>query len=536
MGVLKFTSWLKSQQEYYNYNFYSYNVNNIDNLLIDANSTFYDAYKKAYDSIGDEDIDKLEDLIISNIIDFYNNLIDHLKPHNVYIYVDGVVPFSKITQQRIRRYTSYILDNNNLNWQANSNISPGTSFMKKLDNVLTKYCNDNNYVYSSFNNEGEGEHKIIQNIKNKLYNQNNIIYGNDTDIIFLSLIAHITKYTNTKNIYLYRPEGKIDIFYNVYKIKILLLKIIKKSYLHIKDKIKLSDNELILDFITICFIIGNDFLQNVPFIDAFNLKYVINAYIQSLDKFNLNETIIYKQYDKYIIDYYNLSRFLRKLNKYEDELFKNAYYDNNLMNSNHCYKKLNDDIIKINEIRNIQKDYYDFDNIIINKKILEDKYKLHNILINYKYNYYYHYFKSNNRILINNIIDNYIEGFNWTVDYYFNTYSDNELKANCLDWYWYYKYNCMPFISDISYYLKYNYDKINIKINKSQPLTIEQQLLYIIPYKNLVKINKNLSDKLLKYKYLSPENFRIDTVHKKSLWQCHCIIPLFNVDIIQNIK
>ena len=141
MGVLFFTSWLKLQQQKAKISFIEDNNKHIENLFIDANATLYNSYKLVYSEIGDKDIDKLEDLIIKKTLEHYDYVINIIKPKkDIYIAIDGIAPYSKITQQRIRRYTSYIMDkneNNNIIWHPNSNISPSTKFMKKFNEVLT---------------------------------------------------------------------------------------------------------------------------------------------------------------------------------------------------------------------------------------------------------------------------------------------------------------------------------------------------------------------------------------------------------------
>ena len=571
MGVLFFTSWLKQQQKKTNISFVCENNKYADNLFIDANGTLYNSYREVYEEIGDNDINKLENLIISRTLKHYDYVINIIKPkEDVYISIDGIAPFAKITQQRIRRYTSYIMDtyeNKNIKWSPNANISPSTNFMKKFDEALTKYCKTNNYIYSSYAHYGEGEHKIIQTIKTKYLNKNNIIYSPDTDIIFLSLILLITKYNNDykkisstkinlkneqnhlipfipKNIYIFRFEGSKSIYFNIYKIKLLLLKYIKYIFRTEEITYKLLDNQLILDFIILCFIIGNDFLQNIPFITAYKLNYVIKAYGQSLHKFKDNETILYNEKNIYKINYYNLSRFIRKLAKYELELFKLSYFENSLMNHFHNITQ-NKNLIEIEKIRQKQQDYIYFNNFNLmpyldeNKNIIKDNItQIVDILITYKYNYYDYYLKSNNSLLINNMINNYMYGIKWTVDYYFNTNNNNNiLNGECLNWNWYYKFNCMPFISDIAYFLKFN-NFTNIKENKilnNKPLTNEEQLLYIIPYEYLKDINIKLYNLLNNKNYLHPKNLKIDTINKNILWTCHCIIPLYDSEYIRNI-
>ena len=101
-------------------------------------------------------------------------------------------------------------------------------------------------IYSSFWHHGEGEHKIIQYIKKYGGNKINMIYGNDTDIIFLSLIAHLQY---QRNIYLFKVFEKQNQFYKVALINKLLCEIFNQNNIE-------ATNKHIYDFIILCFIIN----------------------------------------------------------------------------------------------------------------------------------------------------------------------------------------------------------------------------------------------------------------------------------------
>lgn len=525
MGVLKFTSWLLRQQSKFNVCFKSNKLTtNVNNFYIDANSTIYEVYNNIK---GKEikDNNKLEKLLIESVIKYYDYLISIVKPKNiVYISFDGVVPFSKITQQRIRRYSNI----EDTNWNPNSNISPMTPFMKKLDEKLNKYCIEHKYLYSSTEQFGEGEHKIIQFIKNhSLTHQNdiNVIYGNDTDIIFLSLISNIQF---KSNIILFKTIDNHNIFFDVNNIK-QLIKNMMIEETHKQDFSYDINDVNVIDFIVLCFLIGNDFLQHIPFIDAYKLKFIISSYVIGLK--NNNILTIMKD-DKTKINYENLNNVLKILSTYELKLFKDAYYDNQLMIKKEVYnsKYPSSKNKEIEEIRIKQKDYDYFDNIIV-----KDDLTTENSLLTYKFNYYNYYLHSNNKFLLNQMFYNYFEGFNWTVDYYFNSFlGENKFTSTCLDYEWFYRFNCVPFISDIYQYLNDNID-ISFENKITEPLTSKQQLFYIIPSKFLKDIDKSIYDELIKYDFINKLDNHIDTIHKKKLWECHNLVSLINCDVIKEL-
>ena len=404
--------------------------------------------------------------------------------------------------------------------------------MQKLNIELTTYINTKNkenkrqYIYSSFEHNGEGEHKIIQYIK-EFTNEDtaNMIYGNDTDIIFLSVISYIC---NSSKIFLFKTFEKQNQFYNVKYITDLLINIITDFVIKNDIKYRVNKNN-VLDLIILCFIIGNDFLQHVPFIDAFKLPYVILSYVTSLNKFKGDNII--KINSTYGINYFNLFQTIQTLSEKETFLFKSAYDENKLMINNKKPKKKVIENIRIN-----QDDYGYFDSIVISDNDIVNN----SSLINYKYNYYNYYLKTNNNLILNQLFKNYFEGFNWTIDYYFNVKSNRDklLDGNCLDWDWYFKYPCVPFVSDLMNYLSSNWeelDKMERRELKTNPLSTNQQLFYIIPKEYLKDINIELFNQLSKYPFISPIKAKIDTIHKSRLWECHAIVPLIDSSIIRSI-
>ena len=97
---------------------------------------------------------------------------------------------------------------NNETWDKTA-ITPGTKFMKKLNNKVQKCFKDpkkfgvDNIIISGSDIPGEGEHKLFDHIKhNKETHEHahTVVYGLDADLIMLA-INHLPI---SKNIYLFR--------------------------------------------------------------------------------------------------------------------------------------------------------------------------------------------------------------------------------------------------------------------------------------------------------------------------------------------
>ena len=170
-----------------------------NNLYLDSNSIIYDCMRLL------ENDQSFEDKLIQAICGKIDEYISIIKPDNtVIIAFDGVAPVAKLEQQRERRYkslftrkiTSKISTERGIRWDQAA-ITPGTKFMSKLAEQISKYYKNREKEYgvqqiivSPSNEIGEGEHKIFQYIRDntsKHYNEITIIYGLDADLIMLCL-------------------------------------------------------------------------------------------------------------------------------------------------------------------------------------------------------------------------------------------------------------------------------------------------------------------------------------------------------------
>jgi 5'-3' exoribonuclease 2 len=230
----------------------------------------------------------------------------------------------------------------------------------------------------------------------------------------------------------------------------ILKKIIYEEIIILKNINKWNADNLINDFVFLCYFCGNDFLPTIPSltlkphnhklingIDTIiatykNIMSIVNdnteicQYLINIenDKISINYNIFIKILDElseqetaYYNDHFKYKRYINysKLdNQYEIELYN---YDNNIINN--------------------YKDYIDLGNPETN-------------LNDWKYNYYKNYYnikiditnKLDNRL--NSSIDEYIKGLVWTNYYYFD---------KCKDYEWFYTHHHGLFVSDIYNYL-----------------------------------------------------------------------------------
>lgn len=539
MGVPGFFKWLLVKYKNKEFIKNKYEINcDFDSLLIDANCLLHpQCFKILNENPNLNNHETLENKMIKQCITYLDEVINFIDPNKeVYIAIDGVAPIAKMKQQRQRRYKSVndkiLFDNIKKKhnkeiptYWNNSAITPGTKFMKKLTNRIINYCKELKekknikIIFSTAETPAEGEHKLLQYIRNSNNDYKYVVYGLDADLIFLSLSA------NKDNIYLMRESNEINKnnkeIFNLVEIDMLKKCIIEQiSEIMMKDD--LNEENIIKDFIFICYFLGNDFLPHIPSIDikCFDknningLDLVLQAYantFDSLDKYliiNENNTIKYNlEFLQLLLDY---------LSSFEDEFFKN------LNNKDKRYYKINlSDSYEIekNKIENLL--FKIEDNIELGKDNQDD----------YKFRYYKNYYNSeiNQNELVKYSCYKYIEGLIWVANYYFN---------KCESWDWYFPFDHAPFVSDLADNLK-RFNLEEIKFNKeSSPLKPVEQLLCVLPNKSNYLVPKEyrwlMKDINSPIINLYPDSFEIDLLYKSKYWECIPILPNLEVDNVKN--
>ena len=111
-------------------------------------------------------------------------------PLQVYVALDGVVPYAKIKQQRFRRFKSAnMAKSDEPNWDTNA-ITPGTEFMAAMGDALRTAGKRFGWIISDTDEPGEGEHKVLRWLLTTVLKPGAItVYGLDADLILLCLLA-----------------------------------------------------------------------------------------------------------------------------------------------------------------------------------------------------------------------------------------------------------------------------------------------------------------------------------------------------------
>lgn len=267
-----------------------------DNLYLDMNSILHNCSHS-----NDGEISRLtEEQIFGAIFAYIDYLFNLIKPKKVfYMAIDGVAPRAKMNQQRARRFRSAVEAEELLKKAIESGeplpkepafdtnaITPGTEFMARVTENLKFYINqkvshdkhwqDIEIILSGHEVPGEGEHKIMEYIRvhkaQPGYNPNtrHCVYGLDADLIVLGLVAHEPHFSLLREEVTFGRNKKqiTDVSdQTFFLLHISLVRdYLEEEFSSLGDDLSFEyDFERILDdFVLILYVIGNDFLPNLP--------------------------------------------------------------------------------------------------------------------------------------------------------------------------------------------------------------------------------------------------------------------------------
>lgn len=296
MGIPKFFRYISERWPMISQLIDESQIPEFDNLYLDMNSILHTCTHA-----NDDDVTKRvsEEEVFAKIFSYIDHLFHTIKPKQTfYMAIDGVAPRAKMNQQRARRFRTAIDAEKNLQkaidngeeipkgeaFDSNA-ITPGTEFMAKLTHNLKYFIHDKisndslwadvNIIFSGHEVPGEGEHKIMDYIRNmraqKDYNPNtrHCIYGLDADLIMLGLSTHDPHFALLREEVTFgrRQKAKPLEQQNFFLLHLSVLReYLELEFQEISDDLQFEyDFERILDdFLLVMFVIGNDFLPNLP--------------------------------------------------------------------------------------------------------------------------------------------------------------------------------------------------------------------------------------------------------------------------------
>ena len=504
----------------------------INNLYLDCNSFIYEAHQNLIKTSSGKDINVqlYEENIIKQVCESLIKMIKHLQPNKrVLIAFDGVAPMAKLDQQRNRRYMAAyqkLLSGKPASEWNTAAITPGTAFMQKLGMAITKrFQNPREFgletiIVSSSAEPGEGEHKIYEYIREHpdYHRQSQtIIYGLDADLIMLTLNhLHISEH-----LYLYRetPEfiKTIDRTLNPNENYLLDIPLFAKTIINELAPQPFAtmklDNDILFDYILLCFFLGNDFLPHFPALNirTTGIDHLLNAYkfvfAGSKETLTRGREIIWK----------NLRKFIAHLATNELDYIKDEYVQREKASKRLQYQRPE---------AHTQVDKQD-ENLLLPLKERAQEIYINPLDAGWEARYY--------KVLFQTAIDddrrkeistNYLAGLEWTMKYY---------STGCADWRWQYHYHYPPLLVDLLKYVPY-FEHTFVPLQPKRPVSPLAQLSYVLPPASMELIPYALHKKLLTEQ---PDWYVHDYVFVwafcKFFWEAHVELPTIEMDVLETI-
>lgn len=549
MGVPGFFLWLWKKYKKNNFVFsktgiddedLSNKINNIDYFLIDANCLIHPTcFKVLAENPDFKNQTSLENKMMNAVLEYIDKLVTFVNPKKgIYLAIDGVAPAAKIKQQRTRRFKSVhdraLFDNIKKKhdkpvskfWN-NSAITPGTEFMEKLHYKILAWADKKKIkiIYSSCKTPSEGEHKLLQFIRENIKEDKKfsyVMYGLDADLIFLCLS------TNSPDMFLLREAREFDNKksseqLNYVSIDIMrdLIKDTMEDLLDVEIDSK-HENNLINDFIFICYLLGNDFLPHLPALDIYNngLDTLLDKYIELLRNHNFSKFIIERTKKTVKINNKLLIELISYLSSEESEILKNNYASTRKHHKCHSTDPYD---VEMHRIDNI---YFKVEDPIKLGKDESEQWK------DRYYKYHFHINDDEKEVYVDNMVREYLKGLKWVTNYYFD---------KCSSWTWYYPYNNPPFLEDITSFFERNKEfNINsVEFEYGSPLKPFNQLLLVLPPqssylipKSLHKIVHNPNSSLA---FMYPTKIKQDFIGKHRYWMAQPLLPSFDLKLTKKV-
>lgn len=482
----------------------------VDNFMIDMNGIFHTSAQKIYeygeykplprlmsrkrpsrDNRGQKQTKMFEDVCTT-----VESLFNIVKPKKrLILCVDGPAPLSKQRQQRQRRFKTALDSNPECPFDSNC-ITPGTLFMDNLtryiDWFLKKKISEDplwkriEVIFSNEKAKGEGEHKLLYYIRmHGDPNETYCIHGMDADLIMLSLG------TGLKNFYILRDDTYED---DYFLINIGGTRADLSDFLRWEGEFD-GDNAIV-DFIFMCFLVGNDFLPHIPTIEIIEggIDCMVHIYKKVSSKHG--HLTIKRENGDIKFSKPALKSFFKKVSKFEGETLvkkfehKDSVFPDPILERAMTFSEGKYEI----DLKTYRREYYRIN-------LPETKGEKKNI---------------------EKVCHDYLEGLQWVLSYY---------TKGVPDWKWYFPHHYAPFSKSLSSSM----DTFNFSVYGESTASLPFiQLLSVLPPKSSYLLPKPL-DGLLKgaLRDYCPEQFGIDLSGKRKEWEGVILLPMVDTDVVQ---
>ncbi|XP_043669186.1 5'-3' exoribonuclease 1 isoform X2 [Vespula pensylvanica] len=577
MGIPKFFRYISERYPCLSEMLKNYQIPEFDNLYLDMNGIIHAC---SHPNDSDINFQITNDEIYNNIFHYIEILFGMIQPQKLFfIAIDGVAPRAKINQQRARRFrtakatelleaaakadgvevTPQLFDSNC--------ITPGTVFMSEISKRLRyfityKVSTDKLWqkckiLFSGPEVVGEGEHKImdyIRHLKSQVDYDPNIrhcLYGLDADLIMLGLCTHERNFSLLREEIKFGKKQKKVLTPEETKFCLLHLSLLREYLSHefspIKDKLPFPfDIEHIIDdWVLMGFLVGNDFIPNLPNLHIANgaLPILYHAYMEvlptlegyinesgtlRLDRFEIFMERLSRIDIKNFADYYCDLKYLEaKINKNKTTENEEQISQKNEDLSKNCFPLIKvGNLLKLSMNMEMQdaeeeKKKYSRDDGL-NYESDSDTYNMEFIL--HKRDYYMNKleYEDVNEDVLRSQAECYVRAIQWNLHYYYD---------GCCSWSWYYPHHYAPYISDIK-----GFKDLKLDFELGEPFQPFQQLLAVLPPYSKKLLPEALQSLLTEEQSpiidYYPSEFKTDLNGKKQDWEAIVLIPFIDEKIL----
>lgn len=481
-------------------------------LFFDFNCLIYHCARRPNSSLppypGPEGNDEWEKLLLEDIVKYVVKVWQAIgQPKEVFLGIDGVVPMAKIKQQRMRRFKSVWLAEeekkegireNRPSWDTNC-ITPGTAFMKKLTKRLQELCAKRpHWSVSGANEPGEGEHKVMTKLRERDETKEPIfIYGLDADLILLTLLnskspAYLVREDSEMGLVTLNSMGEEDYSY-------FSLEVLKKT---------LPPNITIPDYVAAMSLLGNDFLPH-----SLTLKIKEDGHstlVKSLKALAEKNISFLLQNDSTCKINHDALRELFHMWAEEE--------DSRML---HTFKKKLQMKGRVQQCLDNRPLEWSVESGLAYKE--NDTWTIHS---QWKDVYRKRWLMCERRCDITNVCSEYIFGLQWVLDYYTGQHPVNML--------WCFSRLVPPLWCDLQVYLEhYQYEEPTLFVEGSiQP---HEQLAMVLPIQSwhLLQEPSFRSLPVILPQYW-PESFQFFSAGRTRMWECEPLLPILPIQQIRS--
>ena len=535
----------------------------INNLYLDCNGMIYDVVHQMQFSPDKQA--EYEAELLQRICDSIDACIAIMRPtSSVFIAFDGVAPVAKLNQQRERRYKSWYLGEmetqrrrdiaaqNQKNgvkggrieppkpaWNTSA-ITPGTKFMNLLHVKLAEHFDASDHaalnarynlsggagiIVSSSKEPGEGEHKLFEYIREHAAQhaaETTVIYGLDADLIMLCM-SHLNV---SRGIYLYRETPEFVKSINV------ALDEKERYYMDIPEFADAIVEQLtgkptpnmslckIMDYIFICFMLGNDFMPHFPSLNirTTGLATLLEVYRATIAP---DETITIQGGGG--IHWPNYKKLVAAL----------ATQELNLVRKEHTTRDR-----QARHMRDTDKENDVMHDVMMLPMTQRD---VERSIDPFHAGWERRYYATLCEIPMD--VDaktygaeiaalgrNYLEGMEWTFQYY---------TRGCVDWKWTYANHYPPLLADLVQHIPDDATFSFLQVKPKEPIRDVVQLCYVLPKASHAllppAVARGLMCSKLASKYTDDGGHDFKWAYCKFFWECHTDLPALDLRELEDI-